>query len=251
MRIGWFVKRGENDIILMNSRGDTWPESNVTYAISAWGYAVDGESFGIQPAVLNPVTGATVIEPDKVLYALIGGNPRTPVVLGVLPGAGRIDDIPARPVLDPARKASIAVVRNQSTGVVQGSVRTVVNDGNVVSTLVELRDAAGNPQTTVEADLDTVRVERGPQASVEMTANSVTLTQGATTITMQNSTVTVDIGGTSYSLVDTRALDRIAGMMGQLATAVATIPYVLPPTFVTDIAALAAHADATIVLKAQ
>lgn len=232
-RIGWFVRLGESDVRFVNARGDSWPSTSVTSSVSRWGFSDDGESYGLQPEVRDPVTGKVLIEADKCLYLLIAGQTFTPCVVGVLPGAGRSDVIPPDVTSDPARKASVALVRDQSTGTTQGSVRTVVNGGGV-NVNIELRNAGGSVRTSVEATNDKVVVK-----------------VGTLTFTMQGSTVTVDAGGASLSLADERLCTRLASMMGELSAAAAAIPYVLSPSFTQNIAELAGKADTTTVLKAQ
>ncbi len=233
-RLGVFVRRGDV-IALTDLDGNEWSVDRVIIASGGFGFREDGASILPQPTVCSD-DGQVLIEGDKVVIDFLDGNPKMPLVRGVANAAGRIADLPNRLTASAKveRKAVVLLVRNDQ-GAITGKLRIVAHDDGPGFLL----------ESSGAVDLTVVDTNGNKRVGLHI----------------GDAELTVDAGGTSRSLADTRALDRLSGIVSMLSTSTNWLPAVVgnPPTLnpgvltdlATDIAALSAHSDATTVLKAQ
>lgn len=230
-RVGWVERRGD-DLHLVDELGNRWPWPTYSLLGGAWGFREDGVAVQPRPHQLD-ATGAVVVEGDKVLIQFIDGSARRPVVTGSIVPVGRAADLAVGPNTSPNRV--VAILRClDSNGAETGRVRLAIADDDRTPTVDLVAD-------DVVAVSSPVRVEL-----LFLDGDTVTRT-----LSLSSGGITAKGTGTASPVCTDALLDRLGGMMADLATAAAAIPYTLPPTFVQDIAALVAKSDATTVFKGE
>lgn len=231
-RVGWLEKRGSG-LDLVDEIGNRWPWPDFVLQVGAWGFREDGVA--VMPRYHQVgTTGAVQVEGDKVLIQFIDGSSRRPIVTGSISPVGRAGDLLVGPDASPNRLVAILRCLDANGGET-GRVRLAVADDKKKPTLDLHADDDMTLSSNTSLELVLLDGSGNPSRVVSLTSTGITA-KGT---------------GTASHVCTEALLSRLGGMMGDLATAVATIPYTLPPTFVSDIAELVAKSDATTVFSAE
>jgi hypothetical protein len=231
-RVGWLERRG-SVLDLVDELGNRWPWPDFTLQVGAWGYREDGVAVMPRDHQVD-ATGAVRVEGDKVLIQFIDGSSRRPIVTGSIAPVGRVADLLVGPDASPNRV--VAILRClDANGEETGRVRLAVADDRKSPTVDLHADDDITVSSPTRVELILVDGNGNPSRTLALTSSGITA-KGT---------------GAASPVCTDALLTRLAGMMGDLATAVVAIPYTLPPTFVQDIAALAAKSDATTVFKGE
>ena len=91
LKLGEFVKKGD-DIFLRSADNERWPADRVEMLQGIFGSSFDGTEKLPRPTIYDAADpSAVVVQGDRVSFAFIDGNPRRPIVLGVVRLVSAVD----------------------------------------------------------------------------------------------------------------------------------------------------------------
>ena len=91
LKLGEFVKKGD-DIFLRSADNERWPADRVEMLQGIFGSSFDGTEKLPRPTIYDAADPSTVVvQGDRVSFAFIDGNPRRPIILGVVRLVSAVD----------------------------------------------------------------------------------------------------------------------------------------------------------------